>query len=129
MATMEDFKRAALDAVGAGVGYLASDFAGELAAKAAKQTGWAKAGIKIVLRIVFGVIGVVAGVAATGALSVFLFMFGVGAFAGILVDLISAAIPGGVPAITTSMVARMNRSEDIVVKSENPEEIKALVRW
>lgn len=129
MPTMEDFKKAALDAIGVGVGYLASDFAGEYVARASNQTGWTKTGIKAAVRLVFGVLGIFAGNMTSGALSVFLFMFAVGALAGILVDILEAVVPGGVPSLTTSMVSRMNEGEDIIVRSERPEEIKALVRW
>ncbi len=134
MGFKEDFKSAVIDAIGVGTGYVASDFTGELVAKHLKMAGKEKTAVKIVMRIIFGILGVFGGSATTGVVSVFLLMFGVGALAGIMVDLIGLAIPGGIGALTTAMVNEMNE-EEIVVQAKDADDIENLaeaypiVRW
>jgi len=130
MVDMEDFKRVALDAIGVGAGYIVSDIAGEVTAKATKQTGWGKVGVKVLMRIIVSVLGLFLGGATTGLISTVLFMFAVGSFAGIFVDILGGIFPGGIATLTTAMVVKMNRAEGVItVRAEKPEEIKELVRW
>jgi len=63
-------------------------------------------------------------------MSTILFMFAVGSFAGIFVDILGGIFPGGIATLTTAMVVKMNRAEGVItVRAEKPEEIKELVRW
>ena len=100
-----DVRDLAVGGAGAGAGAGAGELLAELVAKLAKQTGWAKFGIKAAIKAGLGVLLYGASYMVGGIPSYFIKMMGFGSFGGIVIDLISTIFPGGIPGVSERIAA------------------------
>lgn len=100
-----DVRDLAVGGTGAGAGAGVGELCAELVAKLAKQTGWAKFGIKAAIKGAIGILLYGASYMVGGIPSYFIKMMGFGSFGGIVIDLISTLFPGGIPGISERVAA------------------------
>lgn len=113
--------------LGAGTGAGVGELAGEFVAKTAKQTGWAKFGIKAIVKGILGAVLYGASYIFGGIPGYFIRMMGFGSFGGIAIDLIAAIFPGGIPGIAEKLavaVAGVGKKAKVAVTLMEKEKVE-----
>lgn len=94
-------------ALSTGLGVLSGEFFGEYGAKVSGYTGWNRTGLKGIIKAVWGAFWLfLAGKVTDPKIAKYMEMAAYGSMGSIIMDIIAALYPGGIPGLATMLALR-----------------------